>query len=64
MDSDPTDKCLDTDVLLAVWQGKAEHAYGEAAVIQTLAMALMALENLTLDEAFETAKSLWLQRLA
>ncbi len=64
LDSDPTDKCLDTDVLLAVWQGKAEHAYGQAAVIQTLAMALMALDNLTLGEAFSTAESLWLQRLA
>ncbi len=64
LNSDPTDKCLDTDVLLAVWQGKAEHAYGQAAVIQTLAMALMALDNLTLGEAFATAESLWLQRLA
>lgn len=64
LNSDPTDKCLDTDLLLAVWQGRAEHAYGEAAVIQTLAMVLMALDNLTLGEAFETAKSLWLQRLA
>ena len=63
MDSDPTDKCLDTDVLLAVWHGNSNHAYGEAAVIQTLAMVLIALENLSLVESFETAKNLWLQRL-
>ena len=63
LDSDPTDKCLDTAVLLAVWQGKAEHAYGQAAAIQTLAMALMALDNLTLGEAFATAEVLWSKRL-
>ncbi|NPA71240.1 MAG: glycosyl transferase family protein [Gammaproteobacteria bacterium] len=59
LNADPTDKCLEIDVLMAVWQGEATHPYGEAAVIQTLAMALVALDNLTLQEAFNTARQLW-----
>lgn len=62
--SDPTAKCLDPKVLLDVWQGKAEHAYGEAVVIQTLAMVFMALDNATQSEAFDKAKRVWKERNA
>lgn len=63
LNSDPTDKCLDIDVLLKVWRGEARHEYGEAAVLQTTAMALMALDNLTFAEAEQQAKSYWEMRL-
>jgi len=64
LDSDPTEKCLETDILLDVWKGRTQHAYGEAVVIHTMTMALMALENLTFDEAQAAAKELWLDRIS
>lgn len=62
MDSDPTERCLDTDVLIGLWQGNVQNAYGLQAVLQTTAMALMALENLTFDEANSQAENLWKNR--
>ncbi len=58
-DSDPTEKCIDPQVLMAVWEGKQAHDYGQATTIQTMAMVLMALEHLTLEEAMQTATQLW-----
>jgi len=63
LNSDPTAKCLDVDVLLDVWQGKQANDYGVTTVLQTTSMALMALENLTFDEALEQANQLWDKRL-
>lgn len=62
MESDPTAKCLEVEVLLDVWRGKQQNEYGLNTVLQTTAMALMALENLTFDEANEQAKALWENR--
>ncbi len=60
--TDPTQKCLDLNVLLAVWTGQQVHEYGQATVIQTVAMVLMALEHLTLDEAMAQATQYWHER--
>ena len=60
--SDPTEKCMDTASLMAVWQGEEHNAYGEATVVQTLILPLMALENLTLKEATAYAQQLWRDR--
>ena len=62
LNSDPTDKCLDTDVLLSVWSGETEHGYGSATVIHTMTMVLMALDNLTYDESVQIAQDLWQNR--
>ncbi len=56
---DPTAKCLDTTVLMNVWQGKSQHDYGAATVIQTLAMVFITLHNSTQKEAYLQAKTLW-----
>jgi len=58
-DSDPTEKCIDPSVLMAVWKGQVTHDYGKITTIQTIAMVLMALEHLTLEEATEQATKLW-----
>jgi len=63
LNADPTSRCLDVDVLLDVWSGKAEHDYGLTTILQTVSMALMAIENLTFEEASEKAKLLWDKRL-
>ncbi|GKT11616.1 MAG: uroporphyrin-III C-methyltransferase/precorrin-2 dehydrogenase/sirohydrochlorin ferrochelatase [Thiomicrorhabdus sp.] len=59
---DPTKKCLDTKVLMAVWQGETQNDYGETCVIQTMTMVLMALENQTYEEANQAAQALWQAR--
>ncbi|WP_040728269.1 glycosyl transferase family protein [Thiomicrorhabdus sp. Kp2] len=63
VNADPTAKCLDIDVLLDVWQGKQQNEYGVQTVLQTVSMALMALDNLTFDEAIVQSKQLWNRRL-
>ncbi|VAW44489.1 Anthranilate phosphoribosyltransferase like [hydrothermal vent metagenome] len=60
--SDPTEKCIDPEVLMAVWRGEQSHPYGEAAVIHTLVLVLMSLEHLTYDEAMTQATRLWCNR--
>lgn len=64
VDYDPTAKCLDVALLLDVWQGKQQNSYGISTLLQTTAMALMALQNLKFDEALEQANQLWDQRLS
>jgi anthranilate phosphoribosyltransferase len=61
--ADPTEKCIDPEVLMAVWNGQESHAYGEAAVLQTMVLVLMSLEHLTLNEAQEQAIKIWKNRL-
>jgi len=62
--ADPTDRCLDVDELIKVWQGQKTHAYGEATVIQTLVMVFMTLENIAEDDAYAKAKKMWQTRPA
>lgn len=55
---------LAVEDLLAVWRGDAGHEYGEAAVIGTLAIALLTLQKATTpDEAMALAKQWWETRL-
>lgn len=61
--ADPTEKCIDPEVLMALWKGEKSHAYGEAAVLQTMVLVLMSLEHLTLNEAQEQAVTIWKNRL-
>ncbi len=50
---------------LAVWRGEKSHQYGEAAVIGTLALALIGLQKAnTPEEAFATATIWWKKRKA
>ena len=51
---------LDPQHLLAVWQG-AEDAYGELAVVATMALALRGLDQ-PREAAFEQARQFWAQR--
>jgi len=48
--------------MLAVWQGELVHGYAEQAVIASLAVYLVLLENLTLTAAQERATELWQMR--
>ncbi len=56
---------FDLDHFLAVWQGKALHAYGEKAVVGTLALALVALKKAEdMDGAMMLAQGMWDDRNA
>lgn len=51
---------LDPSHLATVWRRKAHDAYGEAAVISTLAAVLFALQRaLSVDDAIAQARGLW-----
>ncbi|MEJ3666744.1 MAG: glycosyl transferase family protein [Pseudomonadota bacterium] len=52
---------LDPRHLLAVWEGREEDAYGELAVIATMALALRGL-SAPRDAAFEQARGYWQSR--
>ncbi len=52
---------LDPQHLLAVWQGKAEDAYGELAVVATMALALRGLGQ-PREAAFDQAQQYWSRR--
>jgi anthranilate phosphoribosyltransferase len=52
---------LDPQQLLAVWRGTAEDAYGELAVVATMALALRGLER-SREDAFAEARQHWAQR--
>lgn len=60
--ADPSRKNLEVSLLLDVWEKKQSHEYGEASVIQTLAMNLIALEGLVIDEALQIAREVWKSR--
>lgn len=53
---------LQPEHLLAVWQGTAQDAYGQLAVVATMALALRALGE-PREAAFARAEQLWQQRL-
>lgn len=48
--------------LLGLWQGALSHAYGEQAVIASLAAYLCLLDSLAPSDALEQARALWLTR--
>ena len=60
--ADPTSKEMQLDLLKAVWLGQAENAFGLATVLQTLAMALVGLEDLSPEQALLKAQQLWQAR--
>ncbi len=53
---------LDLADMVAVWQGRASDRYGEAAVIETLALALQAHEGLAPASADDRARTAWTAR--
>ena len=54
---------FDLDEFVAVWRGQRQHAYGESAVIGTLALALLALQRAADQEsAWQLAQCWWQQR--
>lgn len=57
------EESFELDDFLAVWRGKKSHQYGEAAVIGTLALALIGLQRAnTPDQAFNMASQWWANR--
>ena len=57
------EEAFELDDFLAVWRGEKHHQYGEAAVIGTLALALMGLQRAdTPEAAFDLATTWWQQR--
>jgi len=57
------DEEMDPSRLAAVWKGKAEDEYGEAAVIGTLAITLKMMGKAnTIEEADQLAREMWEQR--
>lgn len=61
---DPTLKSLALSELVEVWQGRSRHAFGEAVIKQTLAMALVPLEDVSVEEALNLADAMWQEHLA
>ncbi|WP_410211105.1 glycosyl transferase family protein [Aquirhabdus sp.] len=54
------EESFDLDHFIAVWKGKEQHAYGEKAVVGTLALALVALQKAqTMEDAMHLAQSMW-----
>ena len=60
--ADPTSKDMQLDLLKAVWLGETENAFGQATILQTLAMVLVGLEYLTPERALLKAEQLWQTR--
>lgn len=55
---------FDLEHYLAVWRGEVQHAYGEQAVVGTLALALTALQKTDgMDAAMQMAQEMWDGRL-
>ncbi|WP_044872823.1 glycosyl transferase family protein [Pseudomonas sp. LFM046] len=52
---------LDTNPLLTVWRGETEDAYGQLAIVATMALALRGL-GMDRDQAFEEARKRWMDR--
>lgn len=59
------EESFDLNEFVAVWQGKAQHEYGEKAVIGTLALTLVALKKAeSMDDAMVQAQKMWDGRLS
>jgi len=50
------------DPLLALWDNNEGDGYGQAAVLQTAALIVSALQRITLAEAQATVAQWWAQR--
>lgn len=57
-------KTWENDHLLELWHARLNDVYGQACVIATMAVALMALEKWPVDVAFAHADQAWQNRLA
>lgn len=56
----PTEEELDLNVFKAVWQGQAQHEYGEIAVIETMGIALYTMQVCdSFEKSMLKAKELW-----
>jgi anthranilate phosphoribosyltransferase len=63
-DRSDVEEAFDLAHYLAVWRGEVQHAYGEQAVVGTLAIALTALQKATdMDQAMQMAQQMWDGRL-
>jgi anthranilate phosphoribosyltransferase len=59
-DRSDVEEAFDLAHYLAVWRGEVQHAYGEQAVVGTLAIALTALQKATdMDQAMQMAQQMW-----
>lgn len=57
------EQSLDISMLKSVWRGEANHEYGEAAVIGTMALALKAMQKAHSQEnALKAAEEIWAKR--
>ena len=57
------EEAFELDDFLAVWRGKKSHQYGEAAVVGTLALALIGLQRAdNQEQALALATTWWQQR--
>ena len=58
------DTAMDVNDMLKFWRGEIKHAYGEQAVIATLASYLVLLEDISVERGIALALELWNQREA
>ncbi|MEM0911411.1 MAG: glycosyl transferase family protein [Pseudomonadota bacterium] len=55
-------KVLDPDIIKAVWLGRVKDTYGEAATVLTVALFIIQLKDIGVDDALKTAGDLWEKR--
>ena len=61
----PIEEELDLNTFKAIWSGEQQHAYGELATIETMAIALYTMNvSETYQDAITKAKQLWETRLS
>jgi anthranilate phosphoribosyltransferase len=61
----PIEEELDLNTFKAIWSGEQQHAYGELATIETMAIALYTMNvSTTYQDAITKAKQLWETRLS
>ena len=58
------DTAMDVNDMLKFWRGEIQHAYGQQAVIATLASYLVLLEDISVERGIALALELWNQREA
>ena len=56
------DKAMDVQTLLAVWRGESTHAYGNQAILASLASLLVFTQSLPVETAMSQAKAMWEKR--
>lgn len=55
-------KALDPDIIKSVWTGRIRDTYGEAATVMTLALFLIQVKGLEVNESLKTASEWWQNR--